>query len=97
VAYKDDWIFLGFFLIYTLKQFTNMKDKKHIRRFNESDENLNTSDFSSSKIIYTVLPYYSNSQEVNQSGVKSFMDFKKAEEYTWTLDYQFDVVENELI
>ena len=48
-------------------------------------------------IIYTVLPYYSNSQEVNQSGVKSFTDFNKAEEYTWTLDYQFDVVENELI
>ena len=48
-------------------------------------------------IIYTVLPYYSNSQEVNQSGVKSFTDSNKAEEYTWTLDYQFDVVENELI
>jgi len=61
------------------------------------NENLNMSDVRSSKIIYTVLPYYSNSQEVNQNGVKSFMDFKKAEEYTWTLDYQFDVVKNELI
>ena len=27
-----------------------MKDKKHIRRFNESDENLNISDVSDSKI-----------------------------------------------
>ena len=74
-----------------------MKDNKHIQSFNEHQENPNVSDVISSKVIYTVLPYYSNSQEVNQSGVKSFMDFKKAEEYTWTLDYQFDVVKNELI
>jgi hypothetical protein len=73
-----------------------MKNNKHVESFNEHQENLNISDVISSKIIYTVLPYYSNSQEVNQSGVKSFMDFKKAEEYTWALDYQFDVVENEL-
>jgi hypothetical protein len=47
--------------------------------------------------IYTVIPYFSNGYEVNQSDVKSFTDFKKAEEYTWTLNYHFDVIENELI
>jgi len=51
----------------------------------------------SSKIIYTVIPYFSNGYEVNQNDVKSFTDYKKAEEYTWTLNYHFDVIENELI
>ena len=51
----------------------------------------------SSKIIYTVIPYFSNGHEVNQNDVKSFTDYKKAEEYTWTLNYHFDVIENELI
>lgn len=74
-----------------------MKDLKHIKRFNDSEENLNISDVRSSKIIYTVIPYFSNGYEVNQNDVKSFTDFKKAEEYTWTLNYHFDVVENELI
>ena len=74
-----------------------MKDLKHIKRFNESEENLNISDVSGSKIIYTVIPYFSNGYEVNQNDVKSFTDFKKAEEYTWTLNYHFDVIENDLI
>jgi hypothetical protein len=74
-----------------------MKDLTHIKRFNESEENLNISDVRSSKIIYTVIPYFSNGYEVNQNDVKSFTDFKKAEEYTWTLNYNFDVIENELI
>ena len=73
-----------------------MKNNKHVESFNEHQENLNTFDVISSKIIYTVIPYFSDGIEVNQNGVKSFMDFKKAEEYTRTLDYQFDVVENEL-
>ena len=51
----------------------------------------------SSKIIYTVTPYFSNGYEVNQNDVKSFTDYKKAEEYTGTLNYHFDVIENELI
>jgi hypothetical protein len=62
-----------------------------------SEEKLNISDVRSSKIIYTVIPYFSNGYEVNQNDVKSFTDFKKAEEYTWTLNYHFDVIENELI
>jgi hypothetical protein len=74
-----------------------MNDLKHIRRFNESEENLNISDVRSSKIIYTVIPYFSNGYEVNQNDVKSFTDYKKAEEYTWTLNYHFDLIENELI
>lgn len=74
-----------------------MKDLTHIKRFNESEENLNISDVSGSKIIYTVIPYFSNGYEVNQNDVKSFTDFKKAEEYTWTLNYHFDVIENDLI
>lgn len=44
--------------------------------------------------IYTVIPYFSNGIEINQNDVKSFSDYKKAEEYTWTLQYCFDVVEN---
>ncbi len=47
--------------------------------------------------IYTVIPYFSNGQEVNQNEVKSFSEFKKAEEYTWTLNHHFDVIENFLI
>jgi hypothetical protein len=74
-----------------------MKHLKTPQELNEASENLNISDVRSSKIIYTVIPYFSNGYEVNQSGVKSFTEFKKAEEYTWTLDYQFDLVENELI
>jgi hypothetical protein len=61
------------------------------------EENLNISDIRSSKIIYTIIPYFSNGYEVNQNDVKSFTDYKKAEEYTWTLNYHFDVIENELI
>jgi hypothetical protein len=74
-----------------------MEVNKYIRSFNEHQENLNISDVRSSKIIYTVIPYFSNGYEVNQNDVKSFTDFKKAEEYTWTLNYHFDVIENELI
>jgi hypothetical protein len=74
-----------------------MKHLKTPQQLNESSENLNISDVRSSKIIYTVIPYFSNGYEVNQNGVKSFTEFKKAEEYTWTLEYQFDLVENELI
>jgi len=74
-----------------------MKNNKHVESFGEFNENLNISDVRGSKIIYTVIPYYSNGYEVNQNDVKSFTEFKKAEEYTWTLDYQFDLVENELI
>lgn len=74
-----------------------MKDKRHIKSFNEATENLNISDVISSKIIYTVIPYFSDGLEVNQNDVRSFTEFKKAEEYTWTLNYQFDLVENELI
>jgi len=55
------------------------------------------SEVRSSKIIYTVIPYFSNGHEVNQNDVKSFTDYKKAEEYTGTLNYHFDVIENELI
>ena len=58
---------------------------------------LNISEVRSSEIIYTVIPYFSNGYEVNQNDVKSFTDYKKAEEYTWTLNYHFDVIENELI
>jgi hypothetical protein len=61
------------------------------------EKQLNISDDRSSKIIYTVVPYFSNGYEVNQNDVKSFTDFKKAEEYTWTLNRHFDVIENELI
>jgi hypothetical protein len=32
--------------------FNNMKDLKHIRRFNESEENLNISDVSDSDFIF---------------------------------------------
>ena len=75
--------------------------RQHIDKFNKfkltESENLNISDVISSKIIYTVIPYFSNGYEVNQNDVKSFTDFKKAEEYTWTLNYNFDVIENELI
>jgi hypothetical protein len=75
--------------------------RQHIDKFNKfkltESENLNISDVRSSKIIYTVIPYFSNGYEVNQNDVKSFTDFKKAEEYTWTLNYNFDVIENELI
>jgi len=74
--------------------------RKYIDTFKQKlteSENLNIFDVRSSKIIYTVIPYFSNGYEVNQNGVKSFTEFKKAEEYTWTLDYQFDLVENELI
>jgi len=73
-----------------------MKNNKHVESFNEHQENLNMSDVISSKIIYTVIPYFSDGIEVNLNDVKSFTDFKKAEEYTWTLGCQFDVVENEL-
>lgn len=48
------------------------------------------------KIIYIVIPYFSNSQEINHSLVKSFCSFEKAEEYTWTLYTNFDIIENEL-
>ena len=61
------------------------------------EKQLNISDDRSSKIIYTVVPYFSNGYEVNQNDVKSFTDFKKVEEYTWTLNCHFDVIENELI
>jgi hypothetical protein len=75
--------------------------RQQIEKFNKfkltESENLNISDVISSKIIYTVIPYFSNGYEVNQNDVKSFTDFKKAEEYTWTLNYNFDVIENELI
>lgn len=74
-----------------------MKHLKTQKQLNEASENLNISDVRSSKIIYTVIPYFSDGIEVNQNDIKSFIDFKKAEEYTWTLDYNFDVVENELI
>jgi hypothetical protein len=70
-----------------------MKDLKHLKRFNESKENL--SDVGEIK-IWTVIPYFSDGNEVNQSLVKSFTTFKKAEEYTWTLQTHFDVVENEI-
>ena len=74
--------------------------RKYIDTFKQKlteSENLNISDVISSKIIYTVIPYFSNGYEVKQNDVKSFTDFKKAEEYTWTLNYNFDVIENELI
>lgn len=74
--------------------------RKYIDTFKQrltESENLNISDVISSKIIYTVIPYFSDGLEVNQNDVKSFTEFKKAEEYTWTLNYQFDLVENELI
>ena len=74
--------------------------RKYIDTFKQKlteSENLNISDVRSSKIIYTVIPYFSNGYEVNQNDVKSFTEFKKAEEYTWTLDYHFDLVKNELI
>ena len=45
---------------------------------------LNISEVRSSEIIYTVIPYFSNGYEVNQNDVKSFTDYKKAEEYTGT-------------
>lgn len=48
------------------------------------------------KIIYIVIPYFSNSQEINHNLVKSFCSFEKAEEYTWTLYTNFDIIENEL-
>jgi hypothetical protein len=56
--------------------------RKYIDTFKQKlteSENLNKSDVSSSKIIYTVLPYFSGGNEVNQNGVKSFTQFEKAE------------------
>jgi hypothetical protein len=64
-----------------------MKHLKTRQKLKESDR----------KIIYTVIPYFSDGLEVNQNDVKSFIEFKKAEEYTWTLNYHFDLIENELI
>ena len=74
--------------------------RKYIDTFKQKlteSENLNISDVRSGKIIYTVIPYFSNGYEVNQNDVKSFTNYKKAEEYTWTLNYHFDLIENELI
>ena len=48
-------------------------------------------------LIYTVIPYFSNGIDTNLNEVKSFLDRKTAEEYTYTLEYSFDLVENELI
>ena len=41
-----------------------MKGKKHIKRFNESDENLNISDVSNSKEIH-IIDCYFNSDEID--------------------------------
>jgi hypothetical protein len=74
--------------------------RKYIDTFKQKlteSENLNISDVRSGKIIYTVIPYFSNGYEVNQNDVKSFTDYKKAEEYTWTLNYNFNLIKNELI
>lgn len=47
--------------------------------------------------IYTVIPYFSDGTDVNQNDVKSFFNRTEAEEYTYTLPYRFDLIENELI
>jgi hypothetical protein len=70
---------------------------KNMKTFEEHSSELNISEVRRSKIIYTVIPYFSNGYEVNQNDVKSFTNYKKAEEYTWTLNYHFDLIENELI
>ena len=84
--------------LYYTRDLINIMDEtiNLIELLNEYKE-LIKHDVRSNKIAYTVIPYYSNGYEVNQNDVKSFTEFKKAEEYTWTLDYQFDLVENELI
>jgi hypothetical protein len=50
-------------------------------------------------IIYTVVPYYSSTggYEINQNDMRSFVDFKSADEYTWKLNGHFDIIENELL
>ena len=49
------------------------------------------------KTIYTVIPYYSNGYEVNINEIKSFTARELADQYTNTLQYNFEFVENELI
>ncbi len=49
------------------------------------------------RIIYTVIPYFSNGVDIDESRVKSFTTFESAENYTWKLDNRFDLVHNELI
>jgi hypothetical protein len=73
-----------------------MEHLKTPEQLNETVEKINTLEVNGSTTIYTVIPYYSNGYEVDQSRVKSFTTFKNAEEYTWTLHYNFEVVQNEL-
>lgn len=70
-----------------------MKKLKYVSLFEDS----NKISYQNSKIIYTIIPYFSNGVDINVNDVKSFTDWKKAQEYTWTLHYGFEVVENELI
>jgi hypothetical protein len=51
--------------------------------------------------IYTVIPYFSNGIEVFQNDVKSFTEFKDAQnygsEFNRTMGNNYDIVENELV
>lgn len=79
-----------------------MKDLKHIKRFNESDENLNISDVSGSKITK---PFKSNLKVKYDSSLgmwvinghslqrtdvdgKTFYDKKSADDFKRTIDNQ---------
>jgi len=47
--------------------------------------------------IYTVLPLWYDSEEINKNDVKSFKDYAEAVLYGDSLDAEYTIQENELI
>jgi hypothetical protein len=70
-----------------------MKDLKHIKRFNESEENLNISDVSDSKKeIYNFLIWLRKNHKFRQfevSGELRFQDVLSDKEYSFDEIYDF--------
>lgn len=48
------------------------------------------------KKIHTVIPFFYDGVEINRNDVRSFITFREAEDYGYTLQYSYDIIENDI-
>jgi hypothetical protein len=70
--------------------------KQNINEIKRMQELAGVSDINNSRIIHTVIPFFSDGVEINRNDVMSFLSYESAREHAQNLKSQYEIVENEL-